>query len=151
MNEEPGQMPLAPPEGLVAVNSQNAEEGKHYFIVLVEIENGEVVPNDRPLWDYVLLRESTPDSITYDRIKTLMESPHGNFWYTLDPVDDPDEVMEMTHPRDAFIESTANQPDGQYFIFYTVAPPQVAGRRSRRRTTRRRRITRRRYRRVASI
>lgn len=151
MNEEPGQMPLAPPEGLVAVNPQNIEVGKRYFIVLVEIENGEVVPNDR--WDYVSLSEATPESITYDRIKTLMEGPHGNFWYTLDPVDNPYEEMYLTYPRDAFIESTVNQPDGQYFIFYTVAPPlQAAGRRSRRRRRSDRRSTRRRRsRRVASI
>ncbi len=150
MNAEPDQMPLAPPEGLVAVNPQNVEEEKHYFIVLVEIENGAVVPNDYPWWDLVSVREIKPDSITYDRIKTLLMGAHGPFWLTLDPADDPDEMMEKTQPRDAFIESTANQPDGQYFIFYTIAPPpQVAGRhrrrsrrrsgarRSRRRSTRR--------------
>jgi hypothetical protein len=139
MNAEPEQMPLAPPEGLVAVNPQNVEEDKHYFIVLVEIENGAVVPDDHPWWDFVSVREATPESITYDRIKTLQEGAHGPFWWTLDDEDDPDEMMENTQPRNAFIESTANQPDGQYFIFYTLAPPpppQAAGRR--RRSTRRR-------------
>ena len=146
MNAEPEQMPLAPPEGLVAVNPQNVEVGKHYFIVFVEIENGEVVPDDHPWWDFVSVREATPDSITYDRIKTLQEGVHGPFWWTLDLVDNPDEIMDYTRPLGDFIESTANRPDGQYFIFYTVA--QQGGRRrrrsTRRRSSRRRHSTRRR-------
>ena len=137
MNAEPEQMPLAPPEGLVVVNPQNLEAGKHYFVTLVETEGGEPVPNDSPWWDFVSLREITQDHATYDRIKTLTTGQHGNFWYTLDPEDDPEEDMELTQSRDGIVESVQNLPDGQYFIFYTIAPPpQAAGRR--RRSTRRR-------------
>jgi hypothetical protein len=153
MNAEPVQMPVEPPEGLVAVNPQNLEADKHYFVTLVEVMGGELVPTQ--WWDFVSLRELTQDSATYDRIKTLLAGPHGNFWYKLDPEDDPDEDMELTQPRDGIVESVQGQPDGQYFIFYTIPPPQqpqqqpqqVGGRRrrsTRRRSTRRRRSIRRR-------
>lgn len=148
MNVEPAlaQCPLAPPEGLVVVNPQNLETGKHYFVTLVETENNAVVPNDRPWWDLVSLRNINPESVTYDRMKTLQTNAAGdNFWYTLDPVDNPDEDMELTQPRDAIVESTQGLNDGQYFIFYTI-PPQQAGKRRLRRTRRRharRRISRR--------
>ena len=151
MNDAPEQMPLAPPEGLVSVSPQNLEAGKHYFVTLVEIVGGEVVPNDTPWWDFVSLRELTPESITFDRIKTLMAGPHGQVWYTLDLVDDPDEVMDMTQPRNAFIESTQGQPDGQYFIFYRTPQQQQqqqqqqqAGRRRKTRRAKHRRRTRKR-------
>lgn len=148
----PAQLPLAPPEGLVVVNPQNLEAGKHYFVTLVETENNAVVPNDRPWWDFVSLREINAASVTYDRIKTLQTNAAGdNFWYTLDPVDNPDEDMDLTQPREAVVESTQGLADGQYFIFYMIPPPQPqqqqAGRRSRRlrrrRSTRRRRSSRR--------
>ena len=148
MNAEPAQLPLAPPEGLVAVNPQNLEAGKHYFVTLVETENNAVVPDDRPWWDFVSLREISAAEVTYDRIKTLQTNAAGdNFWYTLDPVDNPDEDMDLTQPREAVVESTQGLADGQYFIFYTIPPPQPpqqAGRRSRRRRSTRRRSNRRR-------
>lgn len=153
MNADPAQFPLDPPQGLTAVNPENLEAGKKYFLTLVEVENNAVVPNDRPWWDYGTLRTIDAAEFTFDRVKTFMTNAAGfDYWYTLDPVDDPDEMMDMTHPRDSIVESVVGRPDGQYFIFYYVPPPpqqqpQNAGRRRRsrhRRTSRRRRTLRRR-------
>ena len=143
MNAEPEQFPLEPPQGLEPVNQQNLEAGKYYFITLVEVENNAVLPNDRPWWDFGTLRAIDADEFTFDRIKTYMTNAAGyNFWYTLDNDDDPDEMMEMTHPRNSVVESVEGIPDGQYFIFYKLPPPQQHA--GRRRSRRRRRMSRRR-------
>jgi hypothetical protein len=147
MNADPAQFPLDPPQGLTAVNPENLEAGKHYFLTLVEIENNAVVPNDRPWWDYGTLRTIDAAEFTFDRVKTFMTNAAGfDYWYTLDPVDDPDEMMDMTHPRDSVVETTNGRPDGQYFIFYTIPPPAPVQQEAGRRRIRRRRTIKRRFR-----
>ena len=148
MNAEPDQMPLDPPTGLVAANPQNLTVGKYYFVNLATVQNGAVVPDDSKWWDFVKIYQLTPESVKYERKKILMAGAGGvNMWYEPDPVDDPDEELDLTQPRDAVVESTQGLADGQYFVFYTKQQQQQAGRRRRmtRRLRKRRRSTRRRY------